>query len=125
MDLKKLLNTLDNFMTLRTENQKALEIRLLELKKHAEQALKKLDTELDFGSDIDGGDEESDETEERTNQIGVRNALKTQLDRVQRALERIDDGKYGICTSCGEEIDMELLTAVPESDLCRNCKLKQ
>ncbi len=112
-------------MTLLQDEQKALEMRLIELRTHVQHALKKLDSELDFGSDTDGGDEEADETEEFANQVGVRAALKIQLDRVEKALERIKSGTYGICTLCGESIDRELLTAVPESDLCRNCKLKQ
>ena len=41
------------------------------------------------------------------------------------ALERIEDGSYGICVECGEEINKERLAAVPHVRLCIKCKSKE
>jgi len=44
-----------------------------------------------------------------------------QLLRIGRALERIDQGSYGICTVCGGTIAPARLRALPEADHCAGC----
>jgi len=41
------------------------------------------------------------------------------------ALERIENGTYGICSVCGEEIPKERLEAVPITQHCVPCKIKE
>lgn len=43
------------------------------------------------------------------------------LDCVVRALRRLDDGTYGICTSCDEPIEPARLAALPEAAECVDC----
>lgn len=40
------------------------------------------------------------------------------LHQIDAALERIDNGTYGICRVCGKEIEEERLKALPWTDLC-------
>jgi DnaK suppressor protein len=40
------------------------------------------------------------------------------LEKIQGALERIDEGSYGTCSACGRKIDDERLRAVPYATLC-------
>jgi RNA polymerase-binding transcription factor DksA len=40
------------------------------------------------------------------------------LDRIIAALRRIDEGTYGRCMSCGEEIPPARLRAIPETPFC-------
>ena len=44
-----------------------------------------------------------------------------ELRAVQAALGRIESGSYGICASCGRQIDPERLRAIPETPLCIDC----
>lgn len=44
------------------------------------------------------------------------------LGKVRVALERIRDGEYGTCVSCGEEIGFRRLQARPFADKCIDCK---
>ncbi|TKJ30371.1 molecular chaperone DnaK [bacterium (candidate division B38) B3_B38] len=44
---------------------------------------------------------------------------------VDEALLRLENGKYGICTTCGKEISKARLEAVPWTRLCISCKEKQ
>lgn len=44
------------------------------------------------------------------------------LTQVQAALQRLDEGKYGICARCGNEINPERLKAIPYAALCVNCQ---
>ena len=61
------------------------------------------------------------EAVDRLNQIGVGSRLEARLERVDRALEKIDDGTYGVCDVCGQDIDPRRLRAAPESSTCVSC----
>lgn len=45
--------------------------------------------------------------------------LKT---KIEKALDRIENGSFGICEECGEEITEERLTVRPVTTLCIQCK---
>ncbi|MEE9606210.1 MAG: RNA polymerase-binding protein DksA [Myxococcota bacterium] len=47
------------------------------------------------------------------------------LAKIDAALEKIEQGEYGACTSCGEEIGLARLTARPVAELCIDCKSEQ
>jgi RNA polymerase-binding transcription factor DksA len=42
-------------------------------------------------------------------------------ERYGLALERLTDGRYGVCESCGEAISSERLLAIPETAHCVAC----
>ena len=44
---------------------------------------------------------------------------------IEEALDRIENGTYGICISCHEEIPRERLEAVPHTQKCVPCKLAE
>lgn len=48
--------------------------------------------------------------------------LENQVIEVNKALKRIDEGKYGTCTNCGKAINPERLEALPHTGLCINCQ---
>ena len=52
------------------------------------------------------------------------NAGLKEMELVRAALGRIDDGSYGTCLKCGDDISMERLKAVPYAALCRDCAQK-
>jgi len=81
----------------------------------------------DLRSDIDFGGSFADAasvTAERTEVLGVVESLKSQLDAVDRALQHIEAGTYGVCDNCGLEISAARLEARPYSVLCIDCKTK-
>jgi len=41
---------------------------------------------------------------------------------IDSALKRIDDGTYGTCVGCGQEIPLQRLEANPAASLCIDCK---
>lgn len=47
------------------------------------------------------------------------------LSKIDEALEQIDQGDYGDCSSCGEEIAIKRLLARPVARLCIECKDEQ
>jgi len=76
----------------------------------------------DYGSDVDSGDEEADETEQMATNYPISGILETRLDGINEALEKMEKGTYGICKSCGKELPMERLLAKPESSICAHCQ---
>ena len=44
---------------------------------------------------------------------------------IEEALERIENGTYGICISCNKEIPRERLEAVPHTQKCVPCKMDE
>jgi len=47
------------------------------------------------------------------------------LEAVEEALERIEEGKFGICQQCGSPIPNERLEAIPYSAFCIRCASEQ
>ncbi len=59
------------------------------------------------------------ENDEVVDAIGNETAQSIRV--LQAALARIEEGTYGICESCGEEISEGRLAAIPEATRCVNC----
>ena len=73
---------------------------------------------IGFGKRIGDG---TIEAVDRLNQIGVGRHLETRLERINRALAQIEEGTYGTCEVCGEEIDPRRMRAAPHSTVCVTC----
>ena len=43
------------------------------------------------------------------------------LDQIEEALERMEDGTYGVCEKCEREIPKARLNAIPYTILCVQC----
>jgi DnaK suppressor protein len=61
----------------------------------------------------------------RGRQMSVLDRLQEQLLDVNKALDRIEEGTYGICTNCGQPIQAERLEALPWAELCIDCQRKE
>ena len=46
---------------------------------------------------------------------------KVELDRIGAALDRIEDGTYGECVACGEDIELKRLELDPAVPTCIDC----
>ena len=47
------------------------------------------------------------------------------LGKIEQALAKIEQGIYGECEGCGEEIGLKRLEARPVAELCIDCKAEQ
>lgn len=56
--------------------------------------------------------------------ISLERNLEESLEKIDKALKRIEEGKYGRCEKCGKEIEQARLKAYPEATLCLSCKSK-
>lgn len=62
------------------------------------------------------------ETFEREKDLALEGNIMDLLEKVNTALEKIDEGTYGVCDSCGIEINPNRLEALPWASLCLNCQ---
>jgi len=47
------------------------------------------------------------------------------IKKIRQSLEDIENGEYGVCEDCGEDISIERLKARPVTSLCIRCKTKR
>jgi DnaK suppressor protein len=57
--------------------------------------------------------------------LRIRDRERKLIGKIDDALERISDGSYGLCETCGGPIGMDRLRARPVTTLCIDCKSDQ
>ena len=57
-------------------------------------------------------------TFEREKDLSIENNVRDLLQKIERALKRIDAGTYGTCDRCGKPIEKARIKALPYVDLC-------
>lgn len=113
--------------TLSIREKKILDIRkkLVAQRKallsEAEEALNSLPGQTIFP---DLGDQASAEID-RNFMLRLRGREQKLLKKIEAAIEKIDNGTFGICEVCGQEIDIKRLEARPVTTMCIECKTEQ
>ncbi len=62
---------------------------------------------------------------DRSFELRIRDRERKLLSKIEEALERVDEGDFGICEGCGEDIGDKRLEARPVTTFCIDCKTKQ
>ena len=78
-------------------------------------------TQSDISGDVGVDDESADAgtaTFEREKELSIEQNVRDLIQKIDRALKRIDDGTYGTCEVCGKPIGEERLEARPWATLC-------
>ena|SRR5258705_13934236 len=57
-------------------------------------------------------------TFERERDLSLVNNLRDLMERIDKALDKIQDGTYGLCDRCGKPIEKLRLKALPYANLC-------
>ncbi|MHC1744407.1 MAG: RNA polymerase-binding protein DksA [Syntrophobacteraceae bacterium] len=99
-----------------------LQNRLSELFEEAEKTVAGMtDTEETFPDPTDRATLESD----RNFMLRIRDRERKLITKIKEAMQRIEDGEFGVCESCGDDIGIDRLKARPVTTLCIDCKRKQ
>ncbi len=104
-----------------------LETKKKELTERKERLLKEdpfsdPDTRLSNNAAVDA---DAAEQFDHENSAAMRGEIDRKLAEVDRALERVETGKYGTCTACGKMIDTDRLTVDPVAEYCVECQQKK
>ncbi|MCP4681758.1 MAG: RNA polymerase-binding protein DksA [Desulfobacterales bacterium] len=62
---------------------------------------------------------------ERNFELRIRDRERRLIKKIKEAIDRLEDGTYGVCEECGEDISEARLKARPVTTLCIDCKKKQ
>jgi DnaK suppressor protein len=105
-------------------DQKEAVLHITALQADRERTLQKLANVrqiLSSAVDADADDATSD-LEEHDNAVAIIRGLERRLEAIDHALQRVQQGTYGICERCREPIDPARLEIVPEATLCMPCQ---
>jgi RNA polymerase-binding protein DksA len=78
-------------------------------------------SQSDLSGEVSFDEENADAgtfTFERERDLSIENNVRDLLGKIDRALVRMDEGTYGICSRCGKPIEKPRLRALPYVDLC-------
>jgi DnaK suppressor protein len=78
----------------------------------------------DLGVSNDGFADSAQATEERSEILGHIESARHRVHLIDEALQRIDEGTYGVCADCGTPIDAARLEVRPLSIRCVSCAEK-
>ena len=93
-----------------------------ELLDHADETVEGLlDSQEILADPLDRATVESD----RIWTLRIRDRESKLIKKIRQSLEDIENGEYGICEDCGEDISIERLKARPVTSFCIRCKTKR
>jgi RNA polymerase-binding transcription factor DksA len=110
-----------------------LEASLLEERARHVQSAAELAAEAEqLAAEREGGDTQFDEESgegdtiniERERDLLLSASAQQIVDEIDRALERIAAGTYGLCVPAGRRIHLERLEALPYAETCVDCKAR-
>jgi len=110
---------LDEFKNLIVEKRNEVTLELKNAKEKADEVLKNNSNNAIYSSHM--ADAVSDQQEMEKNYY-MMDRVNIYLQYLNRALEMIDEGTFGICSSCGVLINKERLIEVPHTTSCFDCK---
>ncbi|SRR5579875_709610 len=61
----------------------------------------------------------------RTVELRKRDRERKLIQKILKAIQKVEDNTYGLCEECGDEISEERLRVRPEATLCIRCKEEQ
>ena len=99
----------------------------IQLEKLKKQLLNEIKDSASFERDdlkSEVGDSYDHATSERERELNLlmMNREREKIKDIDEALSRIDEGTYGVCAECDEEIPLPRLEALPFTELCVACK---
>jgi DnaK suppressor protein len=101
-----------------------LEAKRVQLIKELEELKSESGVGVKFQEYGDKMEENAQEVSEYLTDKATDKVLESSLRDIESALERIENGTYGICKYCGQEIALKRLEARPVASACVECKTK-
>ncbi len=100
-----------------------LRVQLQQLKAELTERIDKIKADISKGLEADFA-EQATQLENQEVLDALANEATAELSQIDAALQRLDDGTYGICTECGQSIANGRLEARPYVSACITCASK-
>jgi RNA polymerase-binding transcription factor DksA len=78
-------------------------------------------SQSDLSGEVSFDEENADAgtfTFERERDLSIENNVRDLMGKIDRALGKMDEGVYGVCSRCGKPIEKARMKALPYVDLC-------
>lgn len=104
-----------------------LKVRLVEERAELETQLTTIEetsfatSQSDMSGEVSFDEENADAgtfTFERERDLSIENNVRDLMSKIDRALGKMEEGVYGVCSRCGKPIEKTRLKALPYVDLC-------
>jgi DnaK suppressor protein len=108
---------LDGFRARLEEERTELQGQLNELEETSFSS-----SQSDLSGEVGLGEEYADAgtaTFEREKDLSIENNVRDLMIKIDKALEKISEGTYGICERCGKPIEKVRIKALPYASLCK------
>lgn len=104
------------------EFRQILQEQMDQLLREADKTVSEMnDEKTNFPDPTDRASLESD----RNFELRIRDRERKLINKIREALDRLEEGEFGVCDSCGEDIGEARLRARPVTTLCIDCKTEQ
>jgi len=116
---------------MRTRDLAKFRSRLTEERDRIKKSIKKHQESLDHRDNVDGMSHSNHMADQGTDEfrqeqmIGLMQSENRYLYRLEDALQRIEDGSYGVCELCEGPIAANRLEALPYTRMCIECAEKE
>ena len=90
-----------------------------------DEANKTVSGMTDYGETFPDPTDRATLESERNFTLRIRDRERKLISKIKEALDRLDNGTFGICEECGGDISDARLKARPVTTLCINCKKEQ
>jgi DnaK suppressor protein len=105
------------------ERYELLKRMLEERRQEIQQKLRSLRETMPFeAADVRDTEEQSVDDFVQEVDIALMQMKSRTLSKIDEAIQRLEDGSYGVCAECGSLIAAARLQALPFADLCRDCQ---
>ncbi|WP_353892181.1 TraR/DksA C4-type zinc finger protein [Proteinivorax hydrogeniformans] len=111
---------------MKEQEKKHLKEKLLKMKKELERSYLQENGSLrDQTQDLSTYDnhpgELASELYEKEKDLALKDNSDAEIKKIDDALKKIDSDQYGLCDSCGSEIENQRLEAIPYTTICAQC----
>jgi len=107
---------LEEFRTALEKERRELQAQLTELEESSFST-----PQSDISGEVAFDEEYADSgsaTFERERDLSLENNIRDLLEKIDKALGRMEEGTYGMCERCGKPIEKARLKALPYANLC-------
>ena len=102
-----------------------LETERKRLADELQSKLSQATVEIHEGSPFGKREETATESFQLESRLVLVQHIREQLTDMERALEKLAKGTYGLCNSCGKPIPLARLEAITRATLCLECNARQ
>jgi DnaK suppressor protein len=116
------------------KEKQSLKVRLERERQQLTEEIRRLDTLVNLEGqyhDTESGGvgnhiaDDASDTFEQEKYVALRRNTERILDEVNHSLHQIENGSYGQCENCDQEIPIERLEALPWAKFCIGCQSKE